>query len=99
MTTRIVLALVAFTAAVLVGAVVPLTLNATGHDRTYFVQATEAVARTRRGPGPGPAGLPFAQDDRQAHATGRRAAGCWNLNPRCSSRWRNMQHRVTACSS
>jgi signal transduction histidine kinase len=46
MTTRIVLALVAFTAAVLVGAVVPLTLNATGHDRTNFVQATEADART-----------------------------------------------------
>ena len=46
MTTRIVLALVAFTAAVLVGAVVPLTLNATGHDRTSFVQATEATART-----------------------------------------------------
>jgi signal transduction histidine kinase len=43
-TTRIVLALVAFTAAVLVGAVVPLTLNATGHDRTSFVQATSAVA-------------------------------------------------------
>jgi hypothetical protein len=46
MTTRIVLALVAFTAAVLVGAVVPLTLNATGHDRTNFVQATVATART-----------------------------------------------------
>ena len=46
MTTRIVLALLAFTAAVLVGAVVPLTLNATGHDRTSFVQATAAVART-----------------------------------------------------
>ena len=46
MTTRIVLALLAFTAAVLVGAVVPLTLNATGHDRTSFIEATEAVART-----------------------------------------------------
>jgi signal transduction histidine kinase len=46
MTTRIVLALVAFTTAVLVGAVVPLTLNATGHDRTSFVQATVALART-----------------------------------------------------
>jgi len=43
-TTRILLALVAFTAAVLVGAVVPLTLNATGHDRSSFVQATSAVA-------------------------------------------------------
>jgi signal transduction histidine kinase len=46
MTTRIVLALVAFTAAVLVGAVLPLTRSATGHDRTNFVQATEATART-----------------------------------------------------
>jgi signal transduction histidine kinase len=46
MTARIVLALVAFTAAVLVGAVVPLTLNATGHDRANFVQATVATART-----------------------------------------------------
>jgi len=46
MTTRIVLALLAFTAAVLVGAVVPLTLNATGHDRTSFIQATAAAART-----------------------------------------------------
>jgi signal transduction histidine kinase len=46
MTTRIVLALLAFTAAVLVGAVVPLTLNATGHDRTSFIEATEAVAHT-----------------------------------------------------
>jgi signal transduction histidine kinase len=46
MTTRIVLALLALTAAVLVGAVVPLTLNATGHDRSSFLQATAAVART-----------------------------------------------------
>jgi signal transduction histidine kinase len=46
MTTRIVLALVAFTAALLVGAVVPLTRSATGHDRTNFVEATEATART-----------------------------------------------------
>jgi len=43
-TTRIVLALLAFTAAVLVGAVVPLTLNATGHDRASYIQATAAVA-------------------------------------------------------
>jgi hypothetical protein len=46
MTTRIVLALLAFTAAVLVGAVVPLTLNATGHDRDSFVQATAGMAVT-----------------------------------------------------
>jgi hypothetical protein len=45
-TTRIVLALLAFTAAVLVGAVVPLTLNATGHDRDSFVQATAGMAVT-----------------------------------------------------
>jgi len=45
-TTRIALALLAFTAAVLVGAVVPLTLNAAGHDRDSFIQATEALART-----------------------------------------------------
>ena len=44
MTTRIVLALLAFTAAVLVGAVVPLTLNATGHDRSSYVQATAGMA-------------------------------------------------------
>jgi signal transduction histidine kinase len=44
MTTRIVLALLAFTAAVLVGAVVPLTLNATGHDRNSYIQATAGMA-------------------------------------------------------
>ena len=44
MTTRIVLALLAFTAAVLFGAVVPLTLDATGHDRSSYIQATAAVA-------------------------------------------------------
>ncbi len=45
MTARIVLALLAFTAAMLAGAVVPLTLIATGHDRASFIEATAAVAR------------------------------------------------------
>jgi len=38
--------LLAFTAIVLVGAVVPLTLNATSHDRTSFVQDAAGMART-----------------------------------------------------
>jgi methyl-accepting chemotaxis protein len=38
--------LLAFTAIVLVGAVVPLTLNATSHDRTSFSQAAAGTART-----------------------------------------------------
>jgi signal transduction histidine kinase len=37
---RILLMLLAFTAIVLVGAVVPLTLNATSHDRNSFIEAT-----------------------------------------------------------
>jgi signal transduction histidine kinase len=41
-----VLALVIFTAVVLVGAVVPLTLNAAGHDRASFILATAGMART-----------------------------------------------------
>jgi hypothetical protein len=45
-TRRIVLALMAFTAAVIAGAVVPLALNAMGHDRNSFTQATVAAART-----------------------------------------------------
>jgi signal transduction histidine kinase len=45
-TRRILLVLLAFTAAVLVGAVVPLTLDAAGHDRTSFIQATAGMART-----------------------------------------------------
>jgi signal transduction histidine kinase len=44
MTRRILLALLAFTAAVLAGAVVPLTLTAAGHDRTSFVQETQDMA-------------------------------------------------------
>jgi len=38
--------LLAFTAIVLVGAVVPLTLNATSHDRNSFIQAAAGTART-----------------------------------------------------
>src|SRR5580704_17208130 len=38
--------LLAFTALVLVGAVVPLTLNATSHDRSSFIQAAAGTART-----------------------------------------------------
>jgi signal transduction histidine kinase len=43
---RILLMLLAFTAIVLVGAVVPLTLNATSHDRASFIQAAAGMART-----------------------------------------------------
>ena len=45
MTRRILLVLLAFTATVLVAAVVPLALDAAGHDRTSFIQATEGMAR------------------------------------------------------
>ena len=45
MTRRILFMLLGFTAIVLVGAVVPLTLNATSHDRTSFTQATEDMDR------------------------------------------------------
>ena len=46
MTRRILFMLLAFTAIVLVGAVVPLTLNATSHDRNSFSQAVAGMART-----------------------------------------------------
>ena len=46
MTRRILLVLLAFTAVVLVGAVVPLTLNATSHDRTSFIAATAGMVRS-----------------------------------------------------
>jgi signal transduction histidine kinase len=46
MTRRILLALLAFTAAVLAGAVVPLTLSTIGQDRTSFVQATAGMVRS-----------------------------------------------------
>jgi signal transduction histidine kinase len=45
-TRRILFMLLAFTAIVLVGAVVPLTLNATMHDRSSFAQAAAGEART-----------------------------------------------------
>jgi len=45
-TRRILFTLLALTAIVLVGAVVPLTLNATSHDRTSFVAAAAGTART-----------------------------------------------------
>ena len=57
MTRRILFMLLAFTAIVLVGAVVPLTLNATMHDRTSFIQAAEGMARTDAVRRPGRAGL------------------------------------------
>jgi signal transduction histidine kinase len=45
-TRRILFVLLGFTAIVLVGAVVPLTLNATSHDRSSFIDAAAGVART-----------------------------------------------------
>jgi signal transduction histidine kinase len=45
-TRRILIMLLGFTAIILVGAVVPLTLNATSHDRNSFIQVTEGMART-----------------------------------------------------
>jgi len=45
MTRRILLALLAFTAAVLAGAVVPLTLSTISQDRSSFVQATVGMVR------------------------------------------------------
>jgi signal transduction histidine kinase len=44
-TRRILLCLLAFTAAVIVGAGVPLAMNATAHDRSSFVQETTDAAR------------------------------------------------------
>jgi signal transduction histidine kinase len=44
-TRRILFMLLGFTAIILVGAVVPLTLDATSHDRISFVQATEDMDR------------------------------------------------------
>jgi signal transduction histidine kinase len=45
-TRRILFMLLGFTAIVLVGAVVPLTLNATSHDRSSFIQAEAGMTRT-----------------------------------------------------
>ena len=46
MTRRILVMLLAFTALMLVGAVVPLALDATSHDRNSFVQAAAGTAGT-----------------------------------------------------
>ena len=46
MTQRILLALLALTTALLVGAVVPLGLKATAHDRASFIDDTRATARS-----------------------------------------------------
>ena len=46
MTRRIVLALLALTAAILIGAVVPLALQAVAHERDAYINATEATARS-----------------------------------------------------
>jgi signal transduction histidine kinase len=46
MTRRILFMLLGFTAIVLVGAVVPLTLNATDHDRASFIEAAAGMVRT-----------------------------------------------------
>ncbi len=62
MTRRILLVLLAFTAVIIAGAMVPLALNAISHDRSSFIQETEdtvstdaAVARGRlENPGYGP---------------------------------------------
>ena len=48
MTRRILLVLLAFTATVLVAAVVPLTLDAANHDRASFVQARAGIWRVRK---------------------------------------------------
>jgi signal transduction histidine kinase len=45
-TRRILLVLLAFTAVVIAGAMVPLALNAISHDRSSFGQATAGTART-----------------------------------------------------
>ena len=59
MTRRILVVLLAFTAVVIAGAMVPLALNAISHDRSSFIQETEdevstdaAVARGRLETGP-----------------------------------------------
>ena len=46
MTRRILLVLLAFTAVIIAGAMIPLALYATSHDQTSFTQATAGVART-----------------------------------------------------
>ena len=46
MTRRILLVLLAFTAVIIAGAMVPLALNAIAHDKSSFDQATAGAART-----------------------------------------------------
>ena len=46
MTRRILLVLLAFTAVVIAGAMVPLALNAISHDRSSFIQATADAVST-----------------------------------------------------
>ena len=46
MTRRILFVLLGFTVVIIGGAMVPLALNAVGHDRTSFIEATAATART-----------------------------------------------------
>ncbi|MGH3199441.1 MAG: ATP-binding protein [Streptosporangiaceae bacterium] len=46
MTRRILLVLVVFTAVLITGAMVPLALNTTAHDRNAFLQEVEGMART-----------------------------------------------------
>ena len=46
MTRRILLVLLAFTAVIIAGAMVPLALDASTHDQTSFIQATAGTART-----------------------------------------------------
>jgi len=45
-TRRILFVLLGFTVVILAGAVVPLALNAVGHDRASFIETTAATART-----------------------------------------------------
>ena len=46
MTRRILLVLVVFTAVLITGAMVPLALNTTAHERNAFTQDVEGMART-----------------------------------------------------
>ncbi len=46
MTRRILLVLLAFTAVIIAGAMIPLALNATSHDRSSFIQETEDAVST-----------------------------------------------------
>jgi signal transduction histidine kinase len=67
-TRRILFMLLAFTAIILVGAVVPLTLNATSHDRNSFIAAAAGTARTDAVLAQAQLGLDAAQAAAQAAA-------------------------------